>query len=81
MAQKTLAAVITEVLKSHGKPMTASEVYGNITSRQLFEFQSKDPLGIVRNALSRHCEENQHSCASKNKFFNQMPDGRYWLLK
>jgi len=61
--------------------MAAAEVYGMITSGQLFEFQSKDPIGIVRNALSRHCEGNPHSCTSKNKFFNQMPDGRYSLLK
>ena len=81
MAKKTLAVVITEVLSANGKPMTTAEVYEKIVSGQHFEFQSNDPLGIVRNALSRHRIENQHSCASKNKCFSQLPDGRYRVLK
>ena len=81
MAKKTLAVVITEVLQAHGQPMTASEVYEKITGAGLFEFNSKDPLGIVRNALSRHCELNRHSCASKSKHFDQLPDGRFRLLR
>ena len=81
MAKKILAVVITEVLSANGKPMTAAEVYEKIVSGPHFEFQSKDPLGIVRNALSRHSVENQHSCASKNKCVSQQPDGRYRVLK
>lgn len=81
MAKKTLAVVIAEVLQKHGAPMTAAEVYETIASARLFEFNSKDPLGIVRNALSRHSEQNQHTCASKNKCFSQQPDGRYRVLR
>ncbi len=81
MAKKTLAIVITEVLQAHPQPMTAAEVYEKIASARLFEFNSKDPLGIVRNALSRHSEQNQHTCASKNKCFDQLPDGRFRLLR
>lgn len=77
MAKKTLAVVITEVLRAHEQPMTASAVYEKIAGAGLFECNSKDPLGIVRNARSRHCEQNQHSCASKNKYFDPLPDGRF----
>lgn len=77
MAKKTLANVIVEVLTAHGSPMTAAEVHSAITGGNLFEFNSKDPIGIVRSALSRHCVENQHSCASKAKHFNKLPDGRF----
>ena len=79
MAKKTLASVITEILQAKGLPMSAAEVYAAITGSNLFEFNSKDPLGIVRNALSRHSIENQHSCASKKKCFSQLPDGRHFL--
>ena len=81
MAKKTLATVIVEVLTAHGAPMTAAEVHSAITKGNLFEFNSKDPVGIVRSALSRHSVENQHSCASKAKHFNQLPDGKYRPIK
>jgi hypothetical protein len=81
MARKTLATVIVEVLTAHGAPMTAAEVYTSIINGSLFVFNSKDPVGIVRSALSRHSVENQHSCASKNKYFNQSSDGRYRVLR
>ena len=81
MANKTLATVIVEVLTAHGSPMTASEVHSAIIHGNLFEFNSKDPVGIVRSALSRHSVENQHSCASKSKHFSQLPDGRFSRLK
>jgi hypothetical protein len=81
MAKKTLATVIVEVLTAHGSPMTAAEVYAAIIKGNLFAFNSKDPVGIVRSALSRHSVENQHSCASKNKHFSQLPDGNYQPIK
>jgi len=79
VATKTLASVITDVLQAKGSPMSAAEVYAAINGNNLFEFNSKDPLGIVRNAMSRHSIENQHSCASNQKCFSQLPDGRYLL--
>lgn len=81
MAKKTLTTVIVEVLTEYGAPMTAAEVHSAITKDNLFAFNSKDPVGIVRSALSRHSVENQHSCASKSKHFNQLPDGKYRPIK
>jgi hypothetical protein len=77
MAKKTLAVVIAEVLQAHPAQMSAAEVYEKIAGARLFEFKSNDPLGIVRNALSRHCEQNQHACSSRNKLFTKLPNGRY----
>jgi hypothetical protein len=77
MTKKTLATVIVEVLTAHGAPMTAAEVHAAIIKGNLFAFNSKDPVGIVRSALSRHSVENQHFCSSKTKHFNQFPDGKY----
>ena len=81
MAKKTLATVVVEILTAHGAPMTAAEVYAAIINGNLFAFNSKDPVGIVRSALSRHSVENQHSCASKSKHFSQLPDGKYRPIK
>ena len=49
MEKKTQAVVITEVLQSAMKPMSAVEVYGQIVQKRIFAFNTKDhPLGIVR---------------------------------
>ena len=80
MTRKTVHSVIAEVLISAGRPMTAQEVYDEISTKGLHEFKAKSPVGIVRNALSRHCVQNTHACASKHKCFNQLGDGRYESL-
>ena len=81
MAKKTLATVIVDVLTANGAPMTAAEVFASIIKGNLFAFNSRDPVGIVRSALSRHSIENQHSCASKTKHFSRLPDGKYRPIK
>ena len=80
MARKAVHSVITEVLSAAGRPMTAQEVYDEICIRSLYEFNAKSPIGIVRNALSRHSVQNQHTCASKHKRFSRLPDGRFECL-
>ena len=75
MTKKTLAMVILDVFKTQTEPMTANDVYQQIACRRLWEFQSRDPVGIVRNALSRHGLENQHSCASQDTYFRQIATG------
>lgn len=77
MTRITVASVITEVLITAGRPMTAQEVYDEITAKNLYEFKAKSPIGIVRNALSRHSVQNTHACASKHKCFSQREDGRF----
>ena len=77
MARKTLHSVIADVLNFTGRPMTVQEVYDEITSKGLYDFKAKSPIGIVRNALSRHSVQNTHTCASKHKCFNRLSDGRY----
>ena len=77
MAKKTVGSVIAEVLSAADRPMTPQEVYDEIVAKNLYEFNSKSPVGIVRNAMSRHSVQNTHTCASKNKLFSQSSDGRY----
>lgn len=77
MGKKTVHSIIADVLRSTGRPMTAQEVYDEIAAKGLYEFKAKSPIDIVRNALSRHSMQNTHNCASKNKCFSQLDDGRY----
>ena len=80
MPSTTIHAVISDVLRNARRPLTLVEIYDAIVDGQLYEFQSKDPFGIVRNQLKRHCIENQHSCAAKAKYFSQTADNRFTLV-
>lgn len=81
MASKpNLATVISEVLRDAGKPMTADAIFSVLESKSLYEFNSKNPSGIVRSCLSRHSAENTSPNASKRKVFTQKSDGTYGLL-
>lgn len=81
MASKpNLATVISEVLAKAAKPMTADAIFAEIQSSSLYEFNSKNPAGIVRSCLSRHSVENTSPAASKRKVFTQRGDGSYSLI-
>jgi len=81
MASKpNLATVISDVLRDTGKPMTADAIFSVIESKSLYEFNSKNPTGIVRSCLSRHSAENTNPNASKRKVFTQKGGGAYGLL-
>lgn len=79
-AKPNLASIISDVLKSAAKPMTADAVFAEIQSKSLYEFNSKNPQGIVRNCLSRHSVENTLPNASKKKLFTKKSDGTFALV-
>jgi len=60
--------------------MTADAVFAEIQSKSLYEFDSKNPQGIVRNCLSRHSLENTLPNASKRKIFSKKSDGSFAVI-
>ena len=72
MPRSTVADVIAQVLKASSKPMSAREIYDSIVADKLYEFRSKDPFGIVRNQISRHCVENAKDGAAPQKRFRKV---------
>ena len=52
--------------------MSAREIYDSIVSGKLYEFKSKDPFGIVRNQISRHCVENTKDGAAPRILFRKV---------
>lgn len=79
MERKTIANAIVRVLEADNRAMTANEIYEAIVAGKLYEFNAKEPLGIVRNQLNRHCVGNDHSCASKTKLFRRIDRELYEL--
>ena len=72
MPKSTVADVIAQVLKTSSKPMSAREIYDAIVASKLYEFKSKDPFGIVRNQITRHCVENTNAGAATQKRFRKV---------
>jgi hypothetical protein len=69
MPRTTVNDAIVLVLKASAKPMSAREIYDSIVAGKLYEFNSKDPFGIVRNQISRHCVENTKLKSPTQKLF------------
>ena len=73
--QRTIAQAILEVMGEAKRPMTSQEICQLILERNLYHFNTSDPLKMVRDALWRH-DIKTGKRSSPNKFFVQ--DGKYW---
>ena len=73
--QKTIAQAILVVMDEGNRPMTSQEICQLILEKNLYHFNTNDPLKMVRDALWRH-DVKTGKRSSPNKFFVQ--DGKYW---
>jgi len=51
MKERTIAEAAIEVLKDSKEPMTAAEITQAILEKGLYQFNTKDQVGMVRRAL------------------------------
>lgn len=65
----TVVEAISEILSKNNRPMTSKEIYESIIKENLYEFNSKNPLGIVRSAVRRHCVNLVFPTAMLIKYF------------
>jgi hypothetical protein len=61
--------------------LTSREIYEAIVRDELYSFQSKDPLNIVRNQLRRHSVNVEGKATSQTKYFRLTDAGRFELLQ
>ena len=77
--KKSIHQVAADVIKEHGRAMTANEVYEAMKSNGLYEFKAKNPATVVRSQLRRH----SRNVESKNKvgqgIFILTDDGKFDL--
>ena len=76
--QKTIAQAILEVMGETNRPMTSQEICQLILERNLYHFNTNDPLKMVRDALKRHAINSRVKKASPHRYFEQ--DGKYWCI-
>ena len=75
--ERTIAQAIVEVMIEVNRPMTSQEICQLILERNLYSFNTNDPLKMVRDALWRH-DINSGKRSSPNKHFTQ--EGKQWIL-
>jgi HB1, ASXL, restriction endonuclease HTH domain len=75
----TIAEAAAEVLKDSNLGMQVQEITTEILNRGLYEFNAKDHVGMVRNAMDRRSENAKRSNA-KPPLFAKAQDGKYKLL-
>ncbi len=75
--ERTIAQAIVEVMNEVNRPMTSREISQLILEKNLYSFNTNDPLKMVRDALWRH-DINSGKRSSPNKHFTQ--EGKQWVL-
>ena len=76
----TIVEAIKQVMRTKGKPMTATEVYDAIMDAGLYTFNADNPAHIVRSQIRRHCQGLDFPSASTTKHFTMLQDGSYFVL-
>jgi len=74
--ERTIAQAILEVMNTEKRALTSQEICQLILERNLYHFNTNDPLKMVRDALKRHAVESRGKKASKNRCFAQ--NGKFW---
>jgi len=74
--ERTIAQAILAVMNEANRPMTSQEICSLILEKNLYHFNTNDPLKMVRDALWRH-DMKTGKRSSPNKYFIQ--DGKYWI--
>lgn len=76
--ERTIAQAIVEVMNEVNRPMTSREISQLILEKNLYSFNTNDPLKMVRDALKRHDISSKVKRSSPYKHFTQ--EGKQWVL-
>lgn len=79
MEKKTMSSAVIEALKVTGKPLSAKDIYEVIKKNDLYEFKAKQPEALLNSMIRKHCLGIDLRTSKKDKYFQIMSDGKYWL--
>jgi hypothetical protein len=77
MKERTIAEATIEVLKDAKEPMTAAEITQSILDKGLYQFNTKDQVGMVRRAIARRCEGYTRKDSISPSVFHKTGDAKY----
>lgn len=75
----TIVECIKKVLIQKEQPLTILEIYEAIVKQNLYSFNAKQPITIVRQQVRRHCIGLIFPSAMPNKYFKQFGNSKYGL--
>ncbi len=79
MKKRTIREAAIEALKRSGKPLTTKDIFNFIIENDLYRFNAERPEDIVKVEIRRHCIGIEFPTAKKNKYFQILIDGTYWI--
>ncbi|MBD1876722.1 winged helix-turn-helix domain-containing protein [Nodosilinea sp. FACHB-131] len=77
----TITDAAINVLKSEKKPLTAQEITDLILKRNLYQFNTKDELAMVRSAIHRRCKGYDRKDSISPALFEKLDNKTYQLVK
>ena len=81
MPKSTIKEAIIAALKREGKPMSIKDIYDKIIEWDFYRFKAERPVGIVAVEIRRHCAGVNFPTAHREKYYQILTDGTYWLLE
>ena len=76
----TIREAILIVFEQEKQPLTPESIYDKIVEEDLYQFNTESPVHVVKTRLRRECEELDFATSSKQKFFQLLSNGKYWVL-
>ena len=73
-ARVTIKDAVIDVLRNAGEPMSTSAILRQIQSRNLYQFNTENPLPVVLNAIRQNCEGIVDPRLSWDKLFRFVLD-------
>ncbi len=77
----TIAEAVQEVLNSSKKPLSVQEITGLILEKNLYQFNTKDTVGMVRRAIHRRCKGYSRKDSITPALFEKLDDKTYQLIQ
>lgn len=76
----TIREAILKVFDLLDKPLTPEKIYDKIIEDDLYAFNTESPVHVIKTRLRRECEGLEFTTSSKQKYFQLLSDGFYWVL-
>lgn len=80
MEKRTIAQAAIEVLKETKQPMTVAEITQAILDKELYNFNTKNPRAMVREAIEKRCQGVDRKKSVAQKYFIKLQNDCYQLI-
>lgn len=76
----TIIEAVLQVMRESGAPMTPTQVFDAIRSKNLYAFGAQSPIGVVRSNMRRHSDACPPGIAAAIQYLKANSKESYSLL-